>query len=73
MDRYRLERVLLALSVSPVELIVRGSLMYWALFLLFRFILRRDAGSVGVTDFLLVVLLGDAIAERDDWYGRLSG
>jgi len=26
----------------------------------FRFILRRDAGSVGLTDFLFVVLLGDA-------------
>jgi len=47
-------------TMSPIELVVRGSLMYWLLFLVFRFILRRDAGSVGITDFLFVVLLGDA-------------
>ena len=47
-------------SVSPLELILRGTVMYWFLFLIFRFILRRDIGSVGVTDFLFVVILGDA-------------
>ena len=46
--------------VPPVELIVRGSLIYWFLFILFRFVLRRDAGSVGVADILLVVLVADA-------------
>lgn len=34
--------------------------MYWALFLLFRFVLRRDVGSVGMSDFLFVILVGDA-------------
>ena len=48
------------LSVSPFELIVRGTMMFWFLFILFRFIMRRDVGSVGLTDFLFVVLLGDA-------------
>lgn len=47
-------------TVSPLELAVRASLMYWFLFLVFRFILRRDVGSLGVGDFLFVVLLGDA-------------
>lgn len=47
-------------KVSALELIVRGSLMYWFLFLLFRFLLRRDAGTVGVADILLVVLVADA-------------
>lgn len=51
---------LFAFHVSPLELFVRGTLMYWFLFLLFRFVLRRDAGAVGVADILLVVLVADA-------------
>ena len=48
-------------STMPVlELFVRGSVMYWFLVLVFRLILRRDVGSMGITDFLFVVLLGDA-------------
>jgi uncharacterized membrane protein YcaP (DUF421 family) len=50
----------LALSMSPGELIVRGSSMYWFLFLVLRFILRRDTGNAGISDILFVVLLGDA-------------
>lgn len=47
-------------SVSPVELLVRGTLMFWFLFAIFRFLFRRGTGSVGMSDFLFVVLLGDA-------------
>jgi uncharacterized membrane protein YcaP (DUF421 family) len=51
---------LLELSMNPLELIVRGTLMYWFLFLLFRFILRRDVGSIAIADVLLLVLIADA-------------
>ena len=51
---------LIALNVSPWELVVRGSLIYWFLFLIFRFVLRRDVGSIGVADVLLIVLVADA-------------
>jgi len=51
---------LLELSMNPLELIVRGSLMYWFLFLLFRFVLRRDVGSIAIADVLLLVLIADA-------------
>jgi len=51
---------LFALTLSPLELVLRGTLLYWFLFVVFRFVLRRDAGSMGVTDFLFVVLIGDA-------------
>jgi uncharacterized membrane protein YcaP (DUF421 family) len=51
---------LFGFTMSPVELVVRGTLMFWFLFLVFRFILRRDVGSMGISDFLFVVLLGDA-------------
>jgi len=47
-------------QVSPWELIARGSLIYWFLFLLFRFVLRRDSGSLGLADVLLIVLIADA-------------
>ncbi len=48
------------MTMPLLELFVRGSLMYWFLVLVFRLILRRDVGSMGITDFLFVVLLGDA-------------
>ena len=47
-------------SVSPWEIIVRGSVMFWLLFLIFRFVLRRDVGSLGIGDFLFVVIVADA-------------
>ena len=47
-------------TAPPLELVARGTLVYWFLFLVFRFVLRRDIGSMGITDFLFVVLLGDA-------------
>lgn len=49
-----------AFTVSPLQLVLRGTLMYWFLFGVFRFVLRRDIGALGVSDFLFVVLLGDA-------------
>ena len=51
---------LFELSMNPLELVVRGSLMYWFLFLLFRFVLRRDVGSIAIADVLLLVLIADA-------------
>ena len=44
----------------PFELILRGSAIYWFLFVIFRLILRRDVGSIGVADVLLLVLIADA-------------
>jgi uncharacterized membrane protein YcaP (DUF421 family) len=50
----------LSFTVSPLELMLRGTLMFWFLFVVLRFILRRDVGSLGISDFLFVVILGDA-------------
>lgn len=47
-------------GVNPLELVLRGTAVYWFLFLLFRFVLRRDAGSLGIADILLLVLIADA-------------
>ena len=38
----------------------RGSAVYLFVFALFRFVLRRDAGSVSIADILLLVLIADA-------------
>ena len=48
------------MTAPIVELFIRGSVMFWFLVLVFRVVLRRDVGSMGITDFLFVVLLGDA-------------
>ena len=45
---------------DPLELFVRGSAVYWFLFLLFRIVLRRDVGSIGIADVLVLVLVADA-------------
>lgn len=47
-------------EVDPAEVVLRGSAVYWLLFLLFRFVLRRDAGAMGIADILLLVLIADA-------------
>ena len=46
-------------SGSLFELVVRGTLMYFAIFAGFR-ILRRDAGSLAIADLLVIVLVADA-------------
>lgn len=42
------------------HMVVRGTVVYWFLLLVFRFVLRRDVGSMGVADLLFVVLVADA-------------
>lgn len=47
-------------TISPFEMIIRGTLIYLLLFVLFRFVVRRDAGSLSVSDLLVVVIIADA-------------
>ncbi len=51
---------LFGLTVSPWELIIRGSAVYWFLVIVFRLVLRRDTGSVAIADILLLVIIADA-------------
>lgn len=51
---------LFGLSTPFFEIIVRGSVVYWFLFLVFRFVIRRDVGAVGLADVLIIVLVADA-------------
>ena len=50
---------LFGLSVSPWELVIRGTAIYWLLVIIFRFILR-PTGAVGIADVLLLVVIADA-------------
>jgi uncharacterized membrane protein YcaP (DUF421 family) len=47
-------------SMNPLELLVRGTLMYLGLILVMRFLLRRDIGSLSTPDLLFIVLVADA-------------
>ena len=51
---------LFSMDKSMLELFIRGTVMYWFLFLLFRFVMRRDVGAIGIADVLLVVIIADA-------------
>ena len=43
-----------------LEIFLRGSLVYLALFFLLRIVLKRESGGMGVTDVLVIVLIADA-------------
>jgi uncharacterized membrane protein YcaP (DUF421 family) len=47
-------------QTSVLELIVRGSVIYVALFILLRVLLKRQSGTLGLTDLLVIVLIADA-------------
>jgi uncharacterized membrane protein YcaP (DUF421 family) len=51
---------LFSLDVPLFEIILRGSVMYISLFILLRVVLKRQAGSLGMTDLLLITLIADA-------------
>jgi len=56
-------------STPLLEIFLRGTLTYLSLFVLLRIILKREAGGMGISDVLVVVLLADAAqnALADDY------
>jgi uncharacterized membrane protein YcaP (DUF421 family) len=51
---------LFGLTVSPIEIVIRGTAVFWFLFAIFRLVLRREIGAVGIADVLVIVLIADA-------------
>jgi uncharacterized membrane protein YcaP (DUF421 family) len=47
-------------SLGLAEIVLRGTLMYLGLFLILRFMARRQAGHFGPADLLVIVLIADA-------------
>lgn len=62
-------QALFALETPLSEIFLRGTVMYLGLLVLARFFLRRQSGSGGLTDILVMVLLADAAqnAMADDY------
>jgi uncharacterized membrane protein YcaP (DUF421 family) len=51
----------LFVPVHPIlEIILRGTITYVMLFLILRFLLKRQSGVIGIADLLVVVLIADA-------------
>jgi uncharacterized membrane protein YcaP (DUF421 family) len=50
---------LFVFTTSPFELLLRGSIIYLFILVLMR-VLRREPGTVGIADLLMVVLIADA-------------
>ena len=46
-------------KVSLLELVVRGTIMYFVLFGLLRAVRKRQTGGIGTTDVLVIVLLAE--------------
>ena len=47
-------------TIGVFEIVVRGTIMYLALFAILRLVSRRQAGSFGPADLLVIVLIADA-------------
>jgi uncharacterized membrane protein YcaP (DUF421 family) len=47
-------------QTPPFEIVLRGTVVYLALFFLLRVVLKRQSGTTGVTDLLVIVLIADA-------------
>src|ERR1041385_116104 len=43
-----------------LEVFIRGSIVYLSVFLLLRFFLKRESGTIGIPDLLMTVLISDA-------------
>jgi len=47
-------------QTTILEVVVRGTIMYFVLFLILRFFMKRQAGGLGIADVLVIVLIADA-------------
>jgi uncharacterized membrane protein YcaP (DUF421 family) len=45
---------------SPLEVIIRGTVVYLSIFLMLRLVLKRQSGTVSTNDLLVLVLIADA-------------
>ena len=51
---------LFAFNVPAIELVLQGTAIYLLLFLLFRFVVRRQVVPFGIAELLVLVLIADA-------------
>jgi uncharacterized membrane protein YcaP (DUF421 family) len=53
-------RKMFALDTPLLEILIRGTIIYLALFALLRFVVKREVGTVGIADLLVIVVIADA-------------
>jgi uncharacterized membrane protein YcaP (DUF421 family) len=66
---------LFAPQTPLLETFIRGTAIYLGLFLMLRIILKRESGTLGITDMLLVALIADAAQNgmADDYHSVTDG
>lgn len=47
-------------SLNPLEIFVRGSIIYLGTFILLRVVAKRELGSMSVSDLIVIVFIADA-------------
>ena len=64
---------LLEPTVPPLELVLRGTVIYLGILVVVRMLLRREAAAISLPDLLMVVLLSDAAQNAmADHYSSLT-
>lgn len=66
---------LLVPSTPLIETVLRGSAIYLGLYLILRVLLKRQSGTLGISDLLVVVLIADAAQNgmADDYTSITDG
>jgi len=66
---------LLVPDTPLLEIFIRGTLVYLGLFIMLRVLLRRQSGTVGIGDMLVLVLIADAAqnAMANDYHSVPDG
>ena len=49
-----------AAHTPPLEIVIRGTVVYLALYFMLRVVLQRQSGTTGIADLLVIVLIADA-------------
>lgn len=58
-----LATALFSLELSLLQAFLRGTLVYWAIFVLFRLGGRRNIGSLGFADIVVLLLVAEAVGD----------
>jgi uncharacterized membrane protein YcaP (DUF421 family) len=53
-------RQIFAFGTPPLEIVLRGTIVYLFIFALLRIVLKRETGQLGMADVLVIVLIADA-------------
>lgn len=51
---------LFSFDTPPLEILIRGTVIYVTIYALLRVVLKRESGTNGITDLIVIVLIADA-------------